>query len=296
MKPAPFEYHKATTLEEALSLLAEYGDDAKILAGGQSLVPLMKLRLARPEILIDINGVGSLARVTEEADALKIGALVRHSALEEHGLVKQLCPLLSHAAGVIGHRQVRHRGTFGGSLCHADPCAELPIALVALDGTITVVGTDHQERDIPASEFFLTYLTTTLLDTEVLIHARVPRLPNGTGWGFAEFSDTEGSVAVICVAVLVKMGLGGECERASVCVGGVSDTPVRLTEVEQFLAGKEPDPKQVDEASQLAASTVQPEPDMLHSALHKKALVANLTHSAVEEAFERTKGDQKHGG
>jgi carbon-monoxide dehydrogenase medium subunit len=287
MKPAPFEYLKAQSVEEAVDWLARWGESAKILAGGQSLLPLMKLRLARPERLIDINGILTLARIEEEDHFLKIGALVRHYELEENLTVRERCPLLAEAAGLIGHPQIRHLGTLGGSVCHADPCAELPTVLTALEAEVVVQGPQGKKKNIKAGEFFLTYLTTVLGEAELLIEVMVPKLAPEDGWSFLEVTDVEGGLAVVGAAAILKMDKDGVCGKARLALGGVAPTPLRIESLEEFLEGRPIDDESVDDAAGMVGDLIDPESDMLHTADHKRALARALTRRALKEAVRR---------
>jgi carbon-monoxide dehydrogenase medium subunit len=287
MKPAPFEYWKAQSVEQVIEWLAEWGESAKILAGGQSLLPMMKLRLARPEHLIDINGIASLSQIEEDEHSLKIGALVRHHQFEESIIVRKRCPILAEAAGLIGHPQIRHRGTIGGSLCHADPCAELPTVLTALEAEVVVQGPLGSEKKIGAGDFFLSYLTTALGEAELLTGVIVPTLTPQAGWSFLEMTDVDGGLAVVCVAAILEMDSDRVCRKARVALGGVASTPVRVGLAEEFLEGKLIEDGVIDGAAEVVVSAIEPESDMLHTADHKKAVAGALTRRAIVEAAQR---------
>jgi CO/xanthine dehydrogenase FAD-binding subunit len=293
MKPAPFEYLKAGTVEEAVAWLESLGESAKILAGGQSLLPMMKLRLARPGQLIDINGIASLSQIEENELSLKIGALVRHHQLEEDETVRKQCPILSTAAGVIGHPQIRHRGTIGGSLSHADPCAELPTVLTALEGSVIVQGPQENERNIRADDFFISYLTTSINENEIVTAVLVPKTAPDTGWSFMEISDIDGGLAVVCVAAILEITDDGICRQAKVALGGVASIPFRAAEAERLLENKPIDELLIDEAAQVIMSAVEPESDMLHTADHKRTLAGTLARRALKEALQRAKAKPK---
>ena len=195
MKPAIFEYFSPKTAEEATDLLAEHGDDAKVLAGGQSLVPLMNMRLARPAIVVDINRIETLAYIREENGLLRLGALTRQRAAEGSSLVAARCPLLRDALRLVGHVQIRNRGTIGGSIAHADPAAELTAVLTALDGEVTARG-PRGDRVIAAADLFVTYLTTSLEPRELLVEVCIPALPPGAGWSWMEIARRHGDFAL----------------------------------------------------------------------------------------------------
>lgn len=267
MKPPPFAYEAPRGLDEALALLAEHGDDAKVLAGGQSLVPLLNFRLARPALLVDVNRVPGLAYLRREQGTLRIGALTRQAALERSQLVARGWPLLREAVRHVGHPQTRNRGTVGGSVAHADPAAELPVALTALDARFHV-RSRRGARTLAADELFVTHLTTSLEPDELLVEIEVPAPPAGARLGFAELALTHGDFALAGAAVVVAPG------RAAVALLGASDTPVRAPAAERALAeGASP-----REAGALAAEGVEDD--------YRRALVAELVRRAAETAVE----------
>lgn len=236
MKPAPFEYQRASSLEDCLQLLAERAPDAKVLAGGQSLVPLMNLRLARPEVLVDVNGLEELAHERRENGTLELGALCRHSSLAASTELRRSAPLVADAASRIGYPAIRNRGTLGGSLAHADPAAELPCACVALGAEIVVRGPDG-ERAVPAGEFFLGHFTTVLDPTEMVVAVRLPVQGPGEGSAFEELARKTGDFAVVGVAAVVSLA-GERVERAALSVAGAGGRPLRVPGAEAALAGE----------------------------------------------------------
>jgi carbon-monoxide dehydrogenase medium subunit len=277
LKPAPFRYARPENLADAVGLLAAGGPDVKILAGGQSLVPMLNLRLARPAVLVDLNRVPGLAGITATpAGGLTIGALVRHAALAETPLVRARAPLLAEAARHVGHPAIRYRGTLGGSLAHADPAAELPAALVALDAEFVLHGA-RGERTVPASHFFLGLMATALAPDEILTAIRVP--PHGPGWGFAEVARRAGDFALAGVAALVT-GSSARCESARLVGFGAGDRPVRFTAAEESLMNGILDPA-------AAARTCDPPDDVHASADYRRHLVAVLVEDAVGQALAR---------
>lgn len=238
MKPAPFEYLRPGSLAECLELLAQRGPEAKILAGGQSLVPLMNLRLARPEVLVDVNRLGDLAYERRDDGVFELGALVRHTGLASSEEVKQSSPLLADAASRIGYPAIRHRGTLGGSLAHADPAAELPCACVALGAEIVLRGPGG-ERRVPAEQFFLSHFTTALSPSEMVAAVRVPVKRPGEGHGFEELARKTGDFAVVAVAAVVSL-TDTTVERAAIAVAGVGGRPIRLPGAEAALCSQAP--------------------------------------------------------
>jgi CO/xanthine dehydrogenase FAD-binding subunit len=288
LKPPPFEYDDPRTLSDALSLLAEHGDDAKVLAGGQSLVPLLNFRLARPERLIDINGVSELDYLRVEDGVMRIGALTRHSALERSVEVAERVPLLTEAVRLVGHVQIRNRGTVGGSVAHADPAAELPVAFTALEARFRVRSTAG-EREVGADELFVTHLTTSLradeLLTEVLVHVPPPH----TGSAFVEFSRRHGDFALGGAAVLVTLAAGGTCERARIALLAAAPTPLRAHEAEQVLVSAELTEATAAEAAARAVAAVQPTGDIHGGSDYRRGLIQAMVRRAVLRAAERAK-------
>ena len=284
MKPPPFAYAAPRTTSEVLALLGRHGYDAKIIAGGQSLVPLLNFRLARPAVLIDLGGVGGLDLIAHDAatDEIVLGALVRQSDAERSPLVARRCPPLVSALRHIGHRTIRNRGTIGGSLAHADPAAELPRMLVALDGRGKLLS-DRGERGGPAREFFLSYLTTALGPDELLVEARFPALAAGTGWGFVEFSRRTGDFALAAACATLRLS-GGRVERPVVAIAGGGPVPLRATAAERALAGKSASDEAFGAAAVLAAGACELDSDIHASAEYRRELVATMVRRALHAA------------
>lgn len=283
MPAIPFEYHAPDTLEEAVALLAKHGDGAKALAGGQSLVPLLTLRLARPDVVVDLNHLEALRAVRRESDDVVIGALVRHRALERGEGPLRDCPILQEAAALIGNVRVRTLGTIGGSLAHADPAAELPAVARALDGTLVVRGAAG-ERAIPAHEFFVGALTTALAPDEVIVGIRLPVLGPGVGYAVTEFTRRAGDFAIVAAVAVVEVRPAGEIARARVALAGVGSTPLRLPGVEAALASERPDPRILRRAAEGASREIEPEGDAHASAAYRRHLARVLTARALERA------------
>ena len=274
-----------------MELLASADHDVKILAGGQSLVPMLNLRLVRPAVLIDLNGVPGLDHITPGADGgLSIGALTRHAALADSAPVIERAPLVAEAARHIGHPAIRHRGTLGGSLAHADPAAELPAALVALGAELVLHG-PRGARTIQAPEFFRGVMTTALPPDEILIEIRVP--PQGPGWGFVEVVRRAGDFALAGVVALVGRppGSSGRSQSARLVGFGVGDRPVRFAAAEEILTGQGGDPgAAVARAASAAAEACDPPDDVHASAEYRRHLAAVLTEEAVRQALTRLDG------
>ncbi len=285
MKPAQFDYLCPRTVDEAVDLLARHGDDAKVLAGGQSLVPLMNMRLARPAVIIDINRIAGLEYLREEHGVLRLGALTRQRAAERSPLVADRCPLLRDALRLVGHVQIRNRGTIGGSIAHADPAAELTAILVALDGEITVRSA-RGTRVIPAADLFVTYLTTSLDPRELLVEVRIPALPRGAGWSWMEIARRHGDFALAGVGVVLTVRRGAIAE-ARIALTGVGPTPVRAARAERLLVGRAPSEALWGEAAEAVRAAVTPEGDIHASAEYRTHVSGVLAQRALREAAAR---------
>jgi len=292
MKPAPFEYFAPRTVPEALALLQEHGDDAKILAGGQSLVPMMNFRLVRPKVLVDINHVEGLSYIRESDGRLLIGAMTRHRDVERSALVERLNGLLFNSVRYIGHGAIRARGTVGGSIVHADPTAELPLMLAALDGEVRVIG-PAGARTIKWDEFFLTYFTTSIESSEICEEVVIPVLPRDASWGFEEFTHRQGDFAIVGVAAVVQVDAARRCTAARLAVAGVGPTPVRIQAAEQFLAGQSLTPPVLAEAASLVSGAVQPESDLHASGAFRRDLAGTMAVRALRGAVRRLEQQER---
>jgi len=281
VKPAAFDYLRPESVDEAATLLTEYGGDAKVLAGGQSLVPLLNFRMLRPSILIDINRLAALDFVEEHGGGLRIGALTRHHTLETSPLVRERFPMLAAAMAHVAHLAIRNRGTIGGSLSHADPAAELPMLARLLDAEIGTSAGRHA-----ADGFFLGPLTTALAEDELVTEIVLPSLPSKTGWGFEEFSLRVGDFAFAAVAATVTAE-GGKITKARFAAMGVGETPLRLRAVEAAMTGNIFTPNLVAEAAQRARDSVDPSSDLRASTDFRRHLVGVLTERALEAAWAR---------
>jgi aerobic carbon-monoxide dehydrogenase medium subunit len=274
--PAAFEYRRAESVDHAIELLSD-DDDAKILAGGHSLLPLMKLRLARPSSLVDIGRIGDLSYVREDGDAVAIGALTRHHDVANSALLQAECPIVPYAAGLIGDPQVRHVGTIGGSCAHADPASDLPSVLLALDASVRVVGPGGARRDVAAADFFKGLFEPDLAPNEVLTEIRVPRIA-GRGWSYLKFHRRAMDWALVGVAALAPNGT-----PAAVALTNMGDRPLRAAGVEEALAGGA-DPAA---AAARASEGTAPPSDTFGSAEYRRELVKVLVRRALEEALAR---------
>ena len=287
MKPARFEYFCPRTVDEAVDLLARYGDDGKVLAGGQSLVPLMNMRLARPAVIIDINRIDGLGDLRERNGILRFGALTRQRAAERSPVVAERCPLLRDALRLVGHAQIRNRGTLGGSIAHADPAAELTAILSALDGEVTARSA-RRTRTIAAADLFVTYLTTALDPRELIVEIRIPALSPGAGWSWMEIARRHGDFALAGVGVVLVIRRGTIAE-ARIALTGVGPTPVRGGAAERLLVGHAPSDTLWAEAAEAVRAAVTPDGDIHASAEYRKHVAGVLTQRALREALSRTK-------
>ena len=286
MKPVSFDYFAPTTVNEAVALLEEHGDDAKILAGGQSLVPMMNFRLVRPTCLVDINQIRDLAYIHEKDDRLHIGAITRHRDLETSTLVQQCNGLLFEGVQLIGHTAIRTRGTVGGSIIHADPTAELPAILAALDGEVRLIGPNGQ-RTISWRDLFVTFFTTVIEPVEICDEIIIPKLPSSAGWAFEEFTRRHGDFAVAGVAAVIVTDNNDRCTDARLAITGTAPTPIRATQAESFLVGKSLTQTTLEEAGRLVSTEVEPESDVHATANYRQHLAGALTTRALQRAVER---------
>lgn len=290
MKPAEFEYHRPRKIDDALSLLKEFGQESKVLAGGQSLMPLMNFRLAQPAHLIDINFIDGLDYIRSENGSIKIGCLVRQSRLLNDPLVRERCPLLADALAQVGYEQTRNRGTFCGSLAHADPAAELPAVLLALDGVITVRN-GITMRNIAARDFFLSYLTTALSGDEIMVEASIPEMPAQAGSSFVEFARRFGDFAIVGVAALVALK-NDEISDARMVLIGVGDKPWRERQIEQKLVGEKGSAELFEKIGDDVAAAIDPASDIHASKSYRRSLARVLTKRALTEAWRRAHNER----
>jgi len=289
MYPASFEYHRVASVEEAVGLLSRHRDDAKLLAGGHSLLPMMKLRLAQPKHVVDIRRIGSLAGIREEGGATVLGALTTHYAIESSASLKAKCPVLPEAAAMIGDPQVRNLGTIGGSVAHADPAADWPAVVLALGAEIKAVG-PKGARTIKADDFFKDLLTTALAHDEVLTEIRIPALPAHTGTAYVKHPHPASRFAVVGVAAVMTLDGSGKVAQAHVGVTGVGAKAVRAKGVEAALAGKTPDATTIQAAAAKAADGIEITADLQGSIEYKRHLTQVYARRALEAAVARAKG------
>jgi aerobic carbon-monoxide dehydrogenase medium subunit len=288
MIPAAFEYHAPSTIDEATALLTKFGEDAKVLSGGQSLIPLMKLRLASPAHLVDINAIPGLSGIREADGFLMIGALTRESDLEESEIVRTRYPLLHDTSKVIADPIVRNLATVGGNLAHGDPANDHPATMLALGAEIVAVG-PKGERRMPIATFFTGPFETGLRPDEILVEIRVPVPPARSGGAYLKLERKVGDFATAAVAVQVTLGANGACEQAGIGLTNVGLTPIKATKAEASLKGKALDESAIKQASELAAQAAEPSADLRGSVEYKKDLVRILTARALRKAGERAR-------
>jgi carbon-monoxide dehydrogenase medium subunit len=289
MYPAAFEYHAPTSVKDALGLLGRLKDDAKLLAGGHSLIPMMKLRLAQPKHLIDLRRVPGLSGIKEEGGTIVIGAMTTHWQVESSTLLKSKCAILSETASVIGDPQVRNLGTFGGSLAHADPAADQPATMIAVGGEFVCEGSKGR-RTVKVDDWFKGLMSTALGDDEILIEIRVPLWPAGSGGAYMKFPHPASRFAVVGVAAMVTLDKEGKSTKASVGVTGAGTKAVRAKGVEAALAGKKLDAATIEAAAQKAAEGVDVQADLQGSVEYKSHLCRVFAKRAITEAVRRARG------
>jgi carbon-monoxide dehydrogenase medium subunit len=292
VKPAPFEYYVPTTVKEALAHLAEYGWDAKALAGGQSLIPMMNFRLAQPSVLVDLNNVSELFYIRpDENGGLRVGAMTRQSQVEHDPLVAERAPLIQEAMPQLATPAIRSRGTFGGSIAHADPSAELVAISVALDGRFRLCR-QAEERWVLADEFFVGMFTTLLEPDELLVEVALPPMPPHSGWAFLEVARRHHDFALVGVATVVTLDDRNRCKRVRLVLFSVGDGPVLARQAAGALIGQAPTPEAICAAAEIAATAdIDPGSDIHASAEYRRHLANVLSHRALEQAFERARSD-----
>jgi carbon-monoxide dehydrogenase medium subunit len=282
MIPAAFDYARPTTVDEALQALADGGEDAKILAGGQSLIPVMRLRLAAPSTVVDLSRVTELRGVRDDGDSLVIGAMTTHSDVLSDPLIARHAPLIAQATETVADRQVRHRGTFGGALAHADPAGDLPAVALALDAEFVLAGRGGR-RTVAARDFFVDYLTTALAEDELLVEVRVPKLAGQWGMHYEKFNRVAQAWSIVAVAAAVRRE-DGHIAEARIGLTNMGPTPLRATAAEQALAGAGADAGPIADAAQQAAEGTEPSDDLNAKADYRRHLAQVLTRRAVTAA------------
>jgi CO/xanthine dehydrogenase FAD-binding subunit len=289
MKPAPFEYHAPTSLEQALELMHQHGDDAKLLAGGQSLVPAMNFRAAQPGLLIDLNRISELSYIREEREVIRVGAMSRERHLEFNSFIAKRTPLLHEAVPNIAHPQIRNRGTIGGSIVHADPAAELPVLMLALNARLKAINASS-ERWIGAKDFFVGMFTTALEPDEILVEIELPFMPPRAGWSFMEVAPRAGDYALMGVAAQVSLDESGKCKSAKLVYLNAGEGPVDAQEAAQLLAGENLNERVIESAAIHASEKeITPFGNMHASVDFQRHLAMILTKKTLQVALERVK-------
>ena len=284
MKPAPFQYHDPATIDEALSTLSRC-DNARALAGGQSLVPMLNFRFVQPDHLIDLNRIPAIDAITIEADRLVLGAMTRQRALERHAGLAEAAPIIPAALAHVGHRQTRNRGTLGGSLCHLDPSAEL-VNLACLHQARLTVRSQRGERTLDFTQFAQGYLTTALQPDELLLAIELERWPSNHGWGFEELARRRGDFAIAAASALIELDAAGKVRRAALCVSGVEPVPVRLSDAETMLTGTSGS-REVQRAAAADVEPLEAMDDAYVGARYRKHVARVLVARALERAVTR---------
>lgn len=289
MKPPPFQYHDPRSLEAALDLLADRSD-AKLLAGGQSLMPMLNMRFVIPGDVIDLNRIPDLSGIDEAGGRIRIGAMTRQRDLEKSDLIRQRCPLMTEALQQVGHRQTRNRGTIGGSLCHLDPAAELPVVATALEAEVHIQS-KRGVRSLAMADFPAFYMTPAIEADEIVTAIEFDTWPEGHGYAFVEFARRLGDFAVVGVAVLLDLSSDGAVRRASVTLGGVGSAPVRGAAAEAILNGSQGGPEVIEKAAGTCRE-IDAMNDVHASSAYRQHLAVVLTQRALDKAFDRVNGKE----
>lgn len=286
MIPPAFEYLRPKTIPEAIGFLQQHGDDAKILSGGQSLIPMMKFRLARPGYLIDINRISGLSYIKEEGGYLKIGGLTREADVESSPLIRSKYPILFDTTRVIADPQIRNMATLAGNLAHGDPANDHPATMMALGAQVVATGSKG-ERVIPIERFFVTLFTTDLQHDEIVTEIRIPTPPARSGGAYFKLERKVGDFATAAVAAQLTLDADGTCKKVGIALTNVGATPIKAAKAENFLTGKKLDESNIEQAAQLAAEEAQPSSDLRGPEEYKRGLVKELTRRALRRAHER---------
>lgn len=284
MKPAPFDYFLAPDIDAAVEALASARGDAKLIAGGQSLVPMLNFRLLRPSLLVDINGITDLAYIRDSGTDIRIGATTRHRELKDSGLIARELPVVREAMHHVAHLAIRNRGTIGGSLSHADPAAELPMLSLLLNAELEIASPSGR-RTIAASEFFLGALTNALEDNDMLVEVRLPKLAPRTGWAFEEVARRSGDFAMACVAVLITKA-GGAVGDIRIAMTGIAQTPLRAHAAEKLLTGKSLTDLDIQNVISAVRGAVEPSSDLHASADYRRHVIGKIAERAIKRAWE----------
>jgi carbon-monoxide dehydrogenase medium subunit len=291
VKAPPFEYHAPESVDDVLALLGQHGDEAKVLAGGQSLIPLLAMRLARPTQVLDVNLIPSLGEIEDRGDHVAFGAMVRERVAERSALVRAKVPLMSEALPLIGHVAIRNRGTIGGSIAHADASAELPAVALATSAEMVVRST-RGDRVLAAEDFFQGHFTTAMVDDEFLVEVRVPTSPASAGWAFQEVARRHGDFALVGVAAMIAIDDSGSISASRISMMGVADRPLRASRAEASLLGAAPSAENLAAAAREATADLQPGSDLHGSAAFRRHLAGVTVRRALTTAAERAGGQR----
>ena len=284
MKPAPFDYYAPTDIDEALDILTAHGDDAKLLAGGQSLMPMMNMRLATPQVVVDINRIPELSGIAQAPDGgLTLGAMTRQRTIERSSDIRQHCPVMADALPLLGHFQIRNRGTIGGSVVHADPAAELPAVLMALEAELVLRNAERQ-RVVPVDEFFVTFLTTATEPDELLTEIRLPAWSPAWGWNIQEVSRRQGDFALVGSVAMLQIDDAEICRAARLVLFGVGDTPVRVADAEASMIGQRLDDARLQAVAEIVTEALDPEGDIHASATYRKEVGGVMARRTLQQA------------
>ncbi len=291
MIPPSFEYLTPSKISDAIAMLQKHGEEAKILAGGHSLIPAMRLRLSEPGYLIDISGIQGLDYILEESGQLRIGAMTREASLEESQIVREKYPLLLDTAKMIADPSVRNVATVGGNLAHGDPANDHPATMLALGANVVVEG-PNGSREIGIDDFFPDFFTTALEPEEILTEIRIPSPPSGSGGAYLKIERKVGDYAAAAVACQLNIDSGGSIQKIGIGLTNVGSTPIRASSAQQLLQGKNPDENMIAEAGRLSAADSEPMEDLRGSAEYKRALVNELTQRAIKLSLQRAEGSR----
>lgn len=283
MKPAPFHYIAAQSVEHALSLLSQYGSDAKLIAGGQSLVPMMNFRLARPDWLIDISRLSDLARIESNDNSIRVGSLVRYVELQKSEAIRHSAPLLAQMLPHVAHAAIRNRGTIGGSICHADPAAEIPVAMLALDATFVIQGS-RNTRKIEADAFFMAQMTTAIEPDEILTIVEIPAAQRDDVAGFSEFARRRGDFAIASAATVLRYSGDVVSDHVRIAIGGLSQRAQRANKAEAMLVGGKPTPELIENVADTACREVDAGSDLHATEDYRRSLIATQVKQALTAA------------
>lgn len=286
MKPAPFDYYRVQTLDEAVELLSEYGDDSKIISGGQSLIPMLNFRLARPKVLIDISNIKNRNKIESDVKGIRVAGTTLQRYIEKSKVIQEELPILHEAIQHIGHIQIRNSGTIGGSIVHADPASELPAVSLVLDAEFEIKS-KSDEYTVAAEDFFITYMTTSIQPDEIFSSVYFKKPPKNSGWGFHEIARREGDFAIAGSAAVIGLDEKGKCNHARIALFGVAPTPVRAREAEDLLIGHSYSEDRLQKAAEAVKQVVDPESDVHATKEYRTDVAGVLALRSIKDAYRR---------